>query len=729
MAELTDVFKQKENEDAFDNLDDVSRELLKYGKTLDEWKQLEELDKEYQSARNYMQETQSKLATIESEMKRIEKDNEDKAKKAHHCHLQAKALYDKKEYDLAIDKWNEALEYVPTHQGSHYGIDEAKSRIREKEQQHLKEQKEKAQKLERAEEHFMLGKKYFLEDKFEAALIEMKEAIALGGREPRFLEAIKEAEDKIKRKNEEMLHARMKKEEERDKIQSLLLEGRKLIREKEFEKGIETLDKILLVDPQHKMALEEIRESENQQREWEAAQQKEQIERIAFLKQVREYQVKAMQYERSGDYEAAIEMHAKVLKTDPEQEKSLEEITRIQAYLKEEERKHLEAEAEALAKKEALAAEAREKEKREELAREEAAKEALENKRRLEEEQRKLQEKENAEKKYHYSQGVKYFSLGQYARAIESFDQVVIYDSSYEEIEDYLEKARLALAEEIQEKKERAEEEKRLILLKEEQEKKEKEQLELQIRDFFRRGLHFYDNAEYEKAIAEWQQALVLRRDDKGIKDEIEKARTKIEEQKEAERKKQQEERLAREEKARKDSLLRIYSDQAEVYYREGEYDKAIAEWKKVLEIDFSEAEAINNILKAERAIKEIERKQLEEDKKKQELKKQIQELTFRAEDMFCEELYDNAIKQWETILELDSLNKKAQEGLIKAKARKKEIEARNRAMEMARELIKKEEEKFKSMKEAFAEGERLYQEGEFMEAIRKWEKSMGKLI
>jgi len=699
MADLIDLFKRNKEGLPKELNDEVTRELLKYGRNLEEWKQLENLDEEYKQAKLYMAETKEKLDSVEREMKKIEKDNEEKSRRAHECHIQAKTLYDKREFNAAIDKWNEALGFDPNHQGAVYGIGEAKNRIKEVFEEEQLARDERERKLQKAEEHYLQGKKYFAEGSYEVAILEWREAMLLGGKDPRYSDACEMAEQKIEEQLDESNRRRLEEEEKKRNIQDIWLEGRKYLRNAEYDQAIETLDKILAIAPQNKMVVDEIRRAEQLKREREKKNIELENKKVEDLRRIREYQVKAMHYEKEGEYESAIEMLSQILEIDPSLVRVLDDIKELQnkIVLEEETRREEERLAEEKMKK-------------------------------IEEESAKKERDKKEKLLLHYSRGTKFYLLGNYEKAVEELEQVILIDPSYEKVQKYLDDAGKKVIELREERITRQREEAKTAEIIAEEKKRAEEKIEIEVRDYFKRGLKFYDNEDYEQAIEEWENALTLNRNDNGIKTEIDKAREKLEEKKKFEAKRMQEEARRKEEEFRKENLAKLYSEQAEIYFREAEYERAISEWKKVLELDFSSNDIRGNILRAEKAIKEIEWKKLEKEKREREKKKEIQEICFRAEEFFSEAEYERAVELWKKVLDLDPLNKQAQEGIIKSKAISKEIEMREKAKEFAQQLIKQEEEKIKKMREIYEEGQRLYKEGEFGKAIKEWEKAMGKL-
>ncbi|MCP5002704.1 MAG: hypothetical protein GY941_01940, partial [Planctomycetes bacterium] len=173
-------------------------------------------------------------------------------------------------------------------------------------------------------------------------------------------------------------------------------------------------------------------------------------------------------------------------------------------------------------------------------------------------------------------------------------------------------------------------------------------------------ALTFFDDKEYGKAIAKWEEILSLDVEDEQAQRKIQEARVRIE--------------LAME--------IEALTVKARTLDKEGKYESSVEEWERIIEKDPLNKQALIGIRDAE-----------------EKLAKQRREasLIADAQTLFNEEKFNEAITKWKMILFADKDNKRAKEG-IKIAERVLQIKRMN------------------------ARGDRFFDEKEYQDAIEMWQ-------
>ena len=327
--------------------------------------------------------------------------------------------------------------------------------------------------------------------------------------------------------------------------------------------------------------------------------------------------------------------------------------------------------------------------------------------------------------KAHYGRGLRFYKLQEYEKALTEWEIVISLDPQFENVTDLMDQAGRRI-EEIQKAKEeerrRAEEELRRV---QNEERRRKEERAVGIQELFMEGMQHAHAENYEKALQKMQQALALKRDDAGIRKEISEIEKKIQ----GKYKTEEQEKLEREqqkmENERMQLKIKLLSEQAQMYFEDGDYQRAMEEWRKVLEIEFSNQDARTWIYKAERSIKDAQRKMAAEEASRRERKETISRLNFEAIELFNDGHYEEAIRIWSKVFEMDPTNSDAKQGMVKGKQRIKEIENRERARQIAKKLIQEQESRLGYLKKVIEKGERFYIEGDYKQALLEWEKAL----
>jgi len=315
----------------------------------------------------------------------------------------------------------------------------------------------------------------------------------------------------------------------------------------------------------------------------------------------------------------------------------------------------------------------------------------------------------------YYAQGVIFYINGEWEKAISQWDNAFKLDSSKEEISEFIKIAKKKRKEEetiekaevlyrevlaqynegkIKEAIKQLEEvikfnpehRKARELLTKAREKvagmkaeEEARKLRETVDKRYFRGIDYYAEGEFRKAIGEWQAVLKIDPTHRGAKEYLEKARDKITRANSRREKGEGTARRPEEEK------VEVYYRQGINYYLAGRFGEAIDQWEEVLKIEPAHNGAREYIAKAKERLKissevigysdyekEIEEyiKELEKagtlDKEKEEL------IATHYQDglvAYAHGDLSQAMKEWQIVLKLDPEHKKARRALIKLQA------------------------------------------------------------
>jgi len=274
----------------------------------------------------------------------------------------------------------------------------------------------------------------------------------------------------------------------------------------------------------------------------------------------------------------------------------------------------------------------------------------------------------------YFKQGLADYEAGNYRAAMENFSEALFLDPTNKQARDYLEKAGRKFMQEIEIKKEY---ERKEILGRAQSiiaERKEK----------VKRGIKHYKQGELLKAGEEFNAVLEIEPEHKKAKKYLELIGKRLED-------------IVN--KGEFKTIDELYYAQGTIFYINGEWGKAISQWRNAVKIGSSKKELSKFIKIAEK-------------------REQEEEALERAEVLYRDIMahydegkIDEAIKMLEEAIKLNPEHKKAREFLARAKERlaaiRKEEEAGRR-----RESIDKH----------YFQGIDYYAEGQFKKAIKEWE-------
>lgn len=274
--------------------------------------------------------------------------------------------------------------------------------------------------------------------------------------------------------------------------------------------------------------------------------------------------------------------------------------------------------------------------------------------------EKKKDEKETFEKaEVLYRDGLAHYNEGKLDEAIKELEEAIKFNPKHTKARDCLARSREKVA----------------TMKKEQEEKKRREAMD---KHYFR-GIDYYAEGEFEKAVKEWDEVLRIDPEHKGAQEYIDKARDKIAGATSGERERRATAKTPEEEK------IEVYYRQGISFYLAGAFRDAVSQWEEVLRMEPSHKGARDYIAKAKERLKiseegsgyftyeeEIEEyvKELEKtgttDKEKEEL------IAAHYQDglvAYAHGDLSQAMKEWQIVLKLDPEHKKARRALIKLQA------------------------------------------------------------
>jgi len=273
---------------------------------------------------------------------------------------------------------------------------------------------------------------------------------------------------------------------------------------------------------------------------------------------------------------------------------------------------------------------------------------------------KRRQEEESFEKaEVLYRDGLAHYNKGKINEAIKQLEEVIKFNPQHRKAQELLAKVR----------------EKVTAMKKEEKERKLRETVE---KRYFR-GIDYYAEGQFNKAIKEWKEVLRIDPTHRGAKDYLKKARDKIARVNSREKGKKGGARSAKEEK------IEVYYRQGINYYLAGGFKEAIRQWEEVLKMEPSHNGARGYIAKAKERLKisgegigysdyeeEIEEyvRELEKTGTTGEEKEEL--ITMHYQDglvAYAHGDLSQAMKEWRIVLKLDPEHKKARRAIIKLQA------------------------------------------------------------
>lgn len=325
------------------------------------------------------------------------------------------------------------------------------------------------------------------------------------------------------------------------------------------------------------------------------------------------------------------------------------------------------------------------------------------------------------EAKRRYEMGKRHYKREEFEEAIEEFQEALKLNPKLSRAENYIQKAEPTIKEREKEEKEKIEALKQKQI--KEEEKKRQEAREEAIEKHYAQGLGYYKEGKLIEAIEEWNKVLALNPEHKAGK-EIAKAEEELEriikerkiEKEEAERVRRRQEELAKERreaeeksrliKERKEKIITYY-DQGRSYYWRGEFEKAWAQFDKVLTLAPEHRGTLKYKEKCKKRLEEIaqekglEAEEREEAKKRgleERLKKEREEKIVShyeaGKKYYSENKIIEAVDEFEKTLALNPEHIEAQKSLARSQERLREIkeeEAKKKAEERVREIAEKE--------------------------------------
>jgi tetratricopeptide (TPR) repeat protein len=278
----------------------------------------------------------------------------------------------------------------------------------------------------------------------------------------------------------------------------------------------------------------------------------------------------------------------------------------------------------------------------------------------------------------YFEQGLADYEAGNYRAAMENFSEALFLDPTNKQARHYLEKAGRKFLEETEIKKEY---ERREILGRAQSiiaERKKK------VKENYERGVKHYKQGELLKANEEFNAVLEVEPEHKKAKGYLELVGKRLGDSVN---------------KGEFKTVSELYYAQGAIFYINGEWAKAIAQWENALKLDPSNEELLA-------FIKIAEKKRTEE------------EVFEKAEILYRDGLahykegkIDEATKELEEAIKLNPKHTKAQEYLAKAR-------------EKTTGMKKEEEEKGhrQTIEKHYIQGIDYYAEGEFKNALKEWE-------
>ncbi len=273
---------------------------------------------------------------------------------------------------------------------------------------------------------------------------------------------------------------------------------------------------------------------------------------------------------------------------------------------------------------------------------------------------KRRQEEEALEKaEVLYRDGLAQYNEGKIDEAIKQLEEVIKFNPEHRRAKELLAKVREKVDE----------------IKKEEKARRLRETVD---KRYFR-GIDYYAEGQFDKAIKEWQGVLKLDPTHSGAKEYLKKARDKIA-------------RKNSRGKGGKDKVRNLEEEKVEVYYRQGinyylagEFKEAISQWEEVLKMEPRHNGARGYIAKAKERLKksgegigygdyqeeieeyveEIEKTGTTDEEKEELIAMHYQDglVAYAHGDL------SQAMKEWQIVLKLDPEHKKARRAIIKLQA------------------------------------------------------------
>lgn len=666
-----------------DNFSDHLNEedLLKYGKNLAELEELKTLEVQFTKTSNDLEETKSKLSILELEIRTARELEEKRKQIVEDLLLKGKESLSNNRLEEALDYYLHVLEEDRKNPRAIHYVQEIKILLKAQEAE-KKRREEDAQKIaQEARQYFEIGKKYYRENNFEKALESFNAALSVGGRNSELLDYKEKCELRIHEIEENLNRAKREIEEKKRLVSEYQLTANTHFRKKEFDTGIQLLEKALHLIPDNKEIQESLRQAENKYKEFILLQEKEVHSKKQMQEQLRELEVKALELIRNEEYENSIKCIEQGLKLCPERDD-------FAVFLKELNEKYM------------------------------THKKSLEEKQ--EKQNKAKQERHNLLKEY-YAKALQAFMVNDIDLAASHFGNVMVLDPHYEQVENYLHKIAHLKNNMEAEKKEADlkafEKQEALEKIREE----EKNRRNLELTELFSSALRLLNEENYEGALSRFEKCYALDPFNETFRKEVENCRKFLNEKRVKERLEKAKEEEKREEERKKQLKIQFHFDQAESYFNNNHALKAREEWEKILSFDSCNQKAREGLLKCENFLLSEEQKCLQEEQIKREIVSKIEKINFEAKVLFKDDKYYEAINLYESALNLDSSNNDAKNGILECKQFLLNKSTCDELKGHAERILQAQINRLNELKQTIGEGYKFYQEKDYSKALGIW--------
>lgn len=235
------------------------------------------------------------------------------------------------------------------------------------------------------------------------------------------------------------------------------------------------------------------------------------------------------------------------------------------------------------------------------------------------------------------------------------------------------------------------------------------------VEDHYLKGITYYKQAEYLKAIEEFKKVPPEAREYKKATKAIAKSQANLEKTLSEEERAAREVERVREELGKEERLFyEPYYTEALVHYNKGEWQKTVNACYKVLALDPEHKGAKEYLAKAKGELERIARLKREEERRER-----IKEYYTKGLDYYQKDRLDQAKEEFQQVLVLEPKHAGALDylGRIEARYRLLEEERRERELALARERERKGRELTKKISDYFLAGKTLYEEGKLTDA------------
>ncbi|EKD27101.1 MAG: hypothetical protein ACD_79C00874G0001 [uncultured bacterium] len=325
------------------------------------------------------------------------------------------------------------------------------------------------------------------------------------------------------------------------------------------------------------------------------------------------------------------------------------------------------------------------------------------------EEQKKLKEEKEKEDKIKSKinslneQAERLFTSEMYSEAIEVWGKILFEDSANTRAKEGILESHLRIKTREEQKKIR-------------EEKEIEEKIRSKINSLNEQAERFFQSEMFKEAIEVWRKVLVEDSADSKAKEGILEASSRIkilEEQKIIKGQKEIEDRI----RSRVDSL----NEQAERFFQNGMYKEAIDVWGKVLNEEMTNPKAKEGILECHLRLQNIEKERLLKEENIRSEKEKCEQLSFKAQVLYNEDNFLEAIKLWEEVLVSSPLHNDARRGIMQAKTRYRELELCRDVKFRLEKSFSEIEKRFNEFKKQFSEGNKYFLAGDYRRALDIW--------